>query len=89
MGVCTAITSPTWQSIIPRLVPKADLQPAVALHAVGMNISRAIGPAFAGLIIVGFGIAWPFLLNALTFLAVIAALWHWRSAAEAPATRAA
>ena len=48
MGVCTAVMSPTWQSIIPRLVPPQDLQPAVALHAVGMNISRAIGPAIGG-----------------------------------------
>jgi predicted MFS family arabinose efflux permease len=80
MGICTAVMSPTWQSIIPRLVPPQDLQPAVALHAVGINISRAIGPALGGLIIVAFGIAWPFLFNAASFLAVIAALWLWRTA---------
>jgi predicted MFS family arabinose efflux permease len=79
MGICTAVMSPTWQSIIPRLVPPQDLQPAVALHAVGINISRAIGPAIGGLIIVAFGIAWPFLINAVSFLAVIAALWVWRT----------
>jgi predicted MFS family arabinose efflux permease len=72
--------SPTWQSIIPKLVPAQDLQPAVALHAVGINISRAIGPAMGGLIIVAFGIAWPFLFNAASFLAVIAALWMWQAA---------
>lgn len=85
LGICTAIQSPTWQSIIPRLVPRQELQPAVALHAVGMNISRAIGPALAGLIIASCGIAWPFLINALSFLAVIAALWAWRPAASATA----
>lgn len=79
MGLCTAVMSPTWQSIIPKLVPPQDLQPAVALHAVGINISRAIGPALGGLIIVGFGIAWPFLINAVSFLAVIIALWLWQS----------
>lgn len=79
MGICTAVMSPTWQSIIPRLVPPQDLQPAVALHAVGINISRAIGPALGGVIIVAFGIAWPFLINAASFLAVIAALWLWRT----------
>ena len=57
LGACTAVMSPTWQSIIPRLVPREDLQPAVALHAVGMNIARAIGPALAGLIIARLGIA--------------------------------
>jgi MFS family permease len=78
LGVGTAIMSPTWQSIIPKLVDREHLQPAVALHAVGMNISRAIGPAIAGAIIIAFGIAWPFLINAVSFLAVIAALWWWR-----------
>jgi predicted MFS family arabinose efflux permease len=86
LGVCVAVMSPTWQSIIPRLVPPQDLQPAVALHAVGINISRAIGPALGGLIIVAFGIAWPFLINAASFLAVIGALWLWRTTAAPPRT---
>jgi len=84
MGLCTAVMSPTWQSIIPKLVPREDLQPAVALHAVGINISRAIGPALGGLIIVAFGIAWPFLINALSFVAVIGALWIWQTTPAAP-----
>ena len=84
MGLCTAVMSPTWQSIIPRLVPPQDLQPAVALHAVGVNISRAIGPAVGGFIIVAMGIAWPFMINAASFVAVIAALWLWRTPPAAP-----
>jgi predicted MFS family arabinose efflux permease len=84
LGVCTAIVSPTWQSIIPRLVSKEDLQQAVALHAVGMNIARAIGPTIAGTIIVLAGIAWPFLLNSLSFIAVIVALWYWKAPPEKP-----
>jgi predicted MFS family arabinose efflux permease len=79
IGGCVAVMSPTWQAIIPGLVPKQDLQQAVALHAVSMNISRAIGPAIAGLVIASFGIAWPFLLNAASFLAVIVALWMWQT----------
>jgi predicted MFS family arabinose efflux permease len=78
LGVGMAIMAPTWQSIIPKLVDKQHLQPAVALHAVGMNISRAIGPAIAGAIIISYGVAWPFLINAISFLAVIAALLWWR-----------
>ena len=84
LGVCTAIASPTWQSIIPRLVSREDLQQAIAVHAAGMNIARAIGPTIAGAIIVMAGIAWPFLLNSLSFIAVIAALWHWRAVPEKP-----
>jgi predicted MFS family arabinose efflux permease len=90
IGACVAVLSPTWQAIMPGLVPRAELQQAVALHAVGMNISRAIGPAIAGLVIATLGIAWPFLINALTFVAVIVALWWWRMppAAAVPAPQA-
>jgi MFS family permease len=84
LGLCTAIVSPTWQAVIPKLVAKEDLQPAVALHALGMNISRAIGPAIGGALIVAIGMGWPFLVNALSFVAVIAALLLWRAPHEVP-----
>jgi MFS family permease len=82
LGMGTAIMSPTWQAIIPQLVPRADLQQAVALHSVGINISRALGPALGGAVIVSLGLAWPFLINSLSFLAVVAALWWWRPPAR-------
>ena len=44
LGVGTAITSPTWQAILPQLVPRAQLPPAVALHAVGMNLAAPSVP---------------------------------------------
>jgi MFS family permease len=84
MGMGTAVTSPAWQAILPALVPRSDLPPAVALHAVGMNVSRAIGPAVGGVIIVTLGIAWPFFVNALSFVAILWALWWWKPA-PAPA----
>ncbi|HEV7632123.1 MAG TPA: MFS transporter [Steroidobacteraceae bacterium] len=84
LGICTAVMSPTWQAILPKLVPREDFPPAVALHSVGINISRAIGPALGGVIIVSFGIAWPFFFNSFSFLAVIAALLWWRPAPDAP-----
>jgi predicted MFS family arabinose efflux permease len=87
LGACTAILSPTWQAIIPQLVPREELHQAVALHAVGINISRAIGPAIGGLVIVGLGIAWPFLINSLSFLAVVGALWLWRAPVQPPSVR--
>jgi quinol monooxygenase YgiN len=46
---------------------------------VGINISRAVGPAFAGIIIAAFGIAAPFWLNAVSNLGIIGALLWWRS----------
>lgn len=77
-GSGAALTAPAWQAIVPRLVPRQDLHAAIALNSVGINISRAIGPAVGGFIIAAFGIAWPFLLNALSFLGIIAALIWWR-----------
>jgi MFS family permease len=76
-GAGAAFVAPAWQAIVPQLVPRGELQPAVTLNSIGINISRAIGPALAGLIIVSLGIAWPYLLNALSFVIVIGALLWW------------
>lgn len=88
LGVGTAITAPAWQALLPHLVPRGHLAPAVALHAVGMNLSRAIGPTVGGFLIVAVGLAWPFLVNALSFIAILIALWRWQpQAAPVPAVR--
>jgi MFS family permease len=81
-GTAAALIAPAWQSIVPQLVPRAHLQPAVALNSVGLNVSRAIGPALAGIIIAAWGLAAPFWLNAVTTLGVIAALIWWRPGAD-------
>lgn len=78
-GVGAALTAPAWQAIVPQLVPRTDLPPAVALNSVGINISRAVGPALAGLIIGIAGLAAPFWLNALSNLGTIAALIWWKA----------
>lgn len=78
LGACAALIAPTWQSIVPQLVPRADLQPAVALNSVGFNVSRAVGPALAGVIIGAWSLAAPFWINALATAGVIAALVWWR-----------
>lgn len=77
----TATAAP-WQSIVPQLVPRDDLTHAVALNSVGVNISRALGPALGGVIIAGFGIVVPFFVNAVSNLGTIGALWWWRPARE-------
>lgn len=77
-GAGAAFVAPAWQAIVPQLVPREELQPAVALNSVGINISRAVGPALAGAIIAAIGIAWPYMLNALSFLVVIGALLWWQ-----------
>ncbi len=73
-----AATSPAFQSIVPLLVPREELPAAVAMNSVGVNISRAIGPALGGVLTAAFGVATPFLVNAAANLGSIAALTWWR-----------
>ena len=75
-----AFVAPAWQSIVPQLVPsKEELPAAVATNSVGVNISRAIGPALGGALTTGLGIAAPFWVNAFSNLGSIGALLWWRS----------
>ncbi len=80
VGAGSALIAPAWQSIVPSLVPRDDLQAAISLNSVGFNISRAIGPALAGIIIGLAGLAAPFWINAISTLVVIGVLVWWRPA---------
>jgi MFS family permease len=80
VGAGSALIAPAWQAIVPSLVPRNDLQAAISLNSVGINISRAIGPALAGIVIGVAGLAAPFWLNAISTLGVIGVLWWWRPA---------
>jgi MFS family permease len=82
-----ALILPAWQAVVPQLVPREQLKPAVALNSVGLNVSRAVGPAVAGILIGAWGMASPFWVNALTTLAVIAALVWWRPRDQDPSRR--
>jgi MFS family permease len=75
--VGSAFTFPAWQTVVAQLVPKQELPAAVAANSVGVNVSRAVGPALGGVIIGAFGIAAPFWLDAFSNLGVIAALIWW------------
>jgi MFS family permease len=91
VGVLGALSSPAYQAIVPQLVPRQELTPAVAANSVGVNISRAIGPALGGALIGLFGIVVPFWIDAVSNLGVIGALLWWRtsrsSANRLPAER--
>ncbi|UWR24530.1 MFS transporter [Sulfitobacter sp. S190] len=79
IGTGSAFMAPAWQSIVPGLVPREALQPAIALNSMGVNISRAIGPALAGLLIAVAGLASPFAINALSFVAILVSLFLWKN----------
>jgi MFS family permease len=57
LGAGAAFTAPAWQSLVPGTVPKAQLSQAVALNSININLSRAIGPAIAGVLVTKYGIA--------------------------------
>ncbi len=80
IGAAGALTVPAWQAVVPQLVPKDDLPPAIAANSVGVNISRALGPALGGVTISAYGIVAPFWINALSNLAIVGSLLWWRPA---------
>jgi MFS family permease len=80
IGAAGALTVPAWQAVVPQLVPKSDLPPAIAANSVGVNISRALGPALSGATISAYGIVAPFWINALSNLAIVGSLLWWRPA---------
>ncbi|MEQ8824860.1 MAG: MFS transporter [Filomicrobium sp.] len=84
LGTGAAFMAPAWQAIVPALVPRENLSAAIALNSTGINVSRAIGPALAGFLIVSVGLGAPFILNALSFLGIIAALLWWKTPEHAP-----
>ena len=84
LGVGGALTSPAWQSITPLLVPRQDLDSAVAANSVGYNLSRALGPALGGIVIAALGIATPFWAFWVSNVGIVAALLWWRAPRKSP-----
>ena len=78
IGIGAALTQPAWSAIIPELVPREDLVGAITLNGIGYNLTRAIGPALAGFLILLGGSGLTFSLYAVSILAVIGALIMWR-----------
>jgi MFS family permease len=74
LGIGSAMASPSWNSIVPELVPRALTAEAVTLNSVAFNIARAVGPALGGLVLAAWGPGTAFLLNAASFLTVIEVL---------------
>ena len=79
LGGSGALAAPAWLVITPMLVPKSDLDSAIAINNASYNVSRAIGPAIAGLGIAAFGIPLPFWCFCAGNLAVLGALFWWRA----------
>jgi MFS family permease len=83
IGVVNALDMPSRQSFTVEMVGRDDLLNAIALNSATFNAARVTGPALGGYLIARYGTAVAFLLNGLSFLAVIAALAAIRAGSEA------
>jgi MFS family permease len=73
-SVAVAFDVPARQALIPALVPREDLANAYSLTSIGSKVGGIAGPAVSGLVIAYWGLQWAYWLNAISYLAVIAAL---------------
>ena len=73
-GIVWALNGPVFLSVVPSLVPRAELSPALALNSVQFNMARLCGPMLAAALIGAFGVAGAFTFNAWTFLPLLIAL---------------
>ena len=74
LGLVNAVDMPTRQAFVVEMVGREDLLNAIALNSSMFNSARIVGPALAGLLVAAIGEGWCFLVNGLSYLAVIAAL---------------
>jgi MFS family permease len=78
-GCTTAFDAPVRQTFVSELVADGDLSNAVALNSTSFNAARMVGPAVAGVVIASVGVGWAFLLNGLSFVAVLISLTRLRA----------
>lgn len=89
LGLVNAFDGPGRQAFVVELVGREDLTNGIALNSMMFNGARVIGPAIGGLLLATLGSAWCFLINGLTFLAVIAGLLAMRLPPHQPPARLA
>src|SRR6185503_19486040 len=84
LGIVNAFDIPTRQSFIVEMVGKEDLMNAIALNSSVFNATRVFGPAVAGILIGSAGMVWCFVLNGVSYLAVIGSLIAMRITPHVP-----
>lgn len=73
-GTLDGAHMPVRMAVVPNLVAKPQLESAIATTSISFNVSRFVGPAFAGFIIASYGVATAFIVNGVSYLALIAAM---------------
>ncbi len=75
-GFAVAFDNPARRAFVVEMVEDEDVQNAVSLNTALMTGSRIVGPALAGLLVTTVGYGWTFLLDGLSYIAVLVALWR-------------
>jgi MFS family permease len=83
IGCGTALNNPAWQASVGDMVPRQDVAGAVSLNSMGFNMTRSVGPALGGAIVAFGGGAAAFAANAVSYLALIYALFRWKNSEKA------
>jgi MFS family permease len=76
LGIINSLDVPVRQSFVIELIEKKeDLSNAIALNSAMVNGARLIGPSIAGILVASFGESWCFMINSLSFIAILWTLW--------------
>lgn len=75
-GALDGAHTPVRMTLVPNLVAREQLQSAIASTSISFNVSRFVGPAIAGIVIATMGVSAAFLLNGLSYLAIVAAVFN-------------
>jgi predicted MFS family arabinose efflux permease len=84
VGTGTALNSPAWQASVRAQVGPKDLPQAISLNTIAFNLARSVGPALGGLLISIWNVSLAFLVNTVSYIAMIVVLWRWHPGVEAP-----
>jgi len=73
-GVLDGSHTPVRMALVPSIVEREQLSSAIAINSIAFNVSRVVGPAISGLVIVSFGVAAAFAINAMSYVAIVVAV---------------
>jgi len=83
-GIVNAFDGPARQAFVVEMVGREDMPNAIAINSMTFNSARVVGPAIAGVLLVALGASWCFLINGISFLAVIGGLLAMRLPTASP-----
>jgi MFS family permease len=78
LSIASALNSPAWHAVLPSVVNRHNLAPAVNLNGLAISLARALGPGLAGVLLIYLNPAWGFALNTCSFCGVLVVLFRWK-----------